>query len=238
MIVTCDEILARVRRYADMRNADQGLLDSDLVDMINDALADYYDKLVAIRGHSYFEKVSQFTMTPGLSEYELPDDFYQMSTVTLTWSSTELEDVRPLVSNRDISDFTTQQWERFTRKGYRVYGSQAGVKVIRFYPTPTADITYTLRYIPAFEPLAAGSGVGAEIDCENSWHKLVCLDVAAEFRGLLGLPADFLIQRRDEQERRVMEMATERLQDDAAEIVDTERDNPRWYPHPRWNSGA
>lgn len=227
-----------MRRYADQRNANQGLLDTDLVDMINDACADYWDLLVAIRGHSYFETTTDFTVSVGVAEYELPDDFYQMSTVSLLWGGSDREDVSPIVSNRDLSAFTTAEieWERFCSKGYRIRGNQIGEKFIAFYPTPSKQAQCTIRYVPRFEPMTTGSGDTGKIETENQWHKLICLDVAAEFRGLLGLPADFLIQRRDEQEQRVQEMASERLQDDPAEIVDTESSQTRWYPYPRWNS--
>lgn len=234
--ISRDQILARVRRYADHRNADQGLLDTDLVDMINDSLADYYDLLVSVRGHEYFINTNDVALAAGQAAYDLPTDFYQLSTATLAWSSTEHEALIPLSSNRDIADFTTQQlsWERFTRKGYRIYGNGSpSPKTIEIFPTPTSSVTLLLRYVPEFSPLTLGT---SEIDAENGWAKLVCLDVAAEFRGILGLPADFLIQRRDEQRQRVLEMATERLQDDPAEVVDTERNGPHWYPFPRWNS--
>lgn len=206
--------------------------------MINDSCADYYDKLVAIRGHSYFETSGTLSVVAGTAGYSLASAFFQMSTVTLEWSSTEHEVVRPIVSNRDLADFTTMQysWERFTRKGYRITGDAIGTKTITFFPTPSAAVTARYRYIPSFTPMTAGSGAGGVMEFENAWHKLVCLDVAIEFRGLLGLPSDFLIGRHERQEQRVQEMATERLQDDPAEIVDTESADPNWYPHPRWNS--
>ncbi len=236
--ITRDQIVARVRRYAAQRNANQGLLDTDLHEMINDSCANYWDLLVSIRGHSYFETTSMFTMAPSVAAYELPDDFFQLSTVSLAWGGTDREDVPPLPSNRDLTAFTAADlsWERFTMKGYRVTGDQFGVKYITFYPTPSSAVQCELRYVPMFIPMTAGSGDDGKMEFENSWHKLVCLDVAAEFRGLLGLPADFLIQRRDEQRQRIMEMATERLQDDPAEIVDAERSVNRWYPYPRWSS--
>lgn len=236
--ITRDQLLARVRRFADFPNANQGKLDTDLVDMINDALADYYDLLVAVRGHSYFESSATLSVVAGTSGYTLAADFYQMSTVTLEWGSTEFEAIHPINSNRELADYTTQQiaWERFTRKGYRLTGTQAGVKTLTLYPAPSSAVTLRYRYIPAFSPLTAGNGVGGVVEGENAWFKLVALDVAAEFRGLLGLPTDFITAKRDEQEQRVQEMATERLQDDPAEVVDTESTDLRWYPHPRWNS--
>ncbi len=234
--ISLAQIRAKVRRLADFPNADQGKLDTDLNDMINDACAEYFDRLVVLRGHSYFETSATWSVVSGTAAYTFASDFYQLSTVTFEWGGDDHERVQPLASNVDIALFTnTATWERYGPKGYRVTGTQGGTKTLTFYPTPRANVTARYRYVPAFVPLANDA---ATIDCENAWWKLIAATVAAEFRGLLGLPNDYLKTMVAEQQVRIDEMATERIQDDPAEIVDTETRGPNWFPPGTWNSAV
>lgn len=236
--VTRAQIRARVRRYADFPNADQGKLDTDLNEMISDAIADYYDLLVSVRGHSYFEATDEITILANAAQYTLPTNFYQLSTVVLVWGANEHEEVHAAPSNRNLIDFANGciSWDRESPKCFRLTGDQDGNKYINFYPTPTSGVQANLRYIPVFDPLSADSGAGGTIEVENSWCKMIAYDVAAEFRGLLGLPNSYQREQCERQRERVLEMATERLQDDAAEIVDASPGSATWYPRPRWNS--
>lgn len=235
--ITRADLRAKVRRYADMRVADQGLLDTDLNDMLNDALARYFDQLVAIRGHAYFETDQALSIVAGTSEYSLASDFYQLGTVTLEWGTDEHETISPLASNKDIPDFVNHAtWERFSPKGYRLVGAQGGTQTIIFVPTPTTAVTARYRYAPTFTALTADSGANGTIDCQNAWWEIPAIDVARRFRGILGLPTGFLDGLLAEDRSRVQEMATERLQDDPSQVVDVDTGPQPWHPYPRWNS--
>lgn len=230
--ITRAQIRTGARLHADFPNSNQGKLDTELNTLIDDCCAEYYDLLVACRGHDYFLSSATLSLVNGTAGYSLGSTVYQLGMVTLEWASDDHEIV-PALNARDTPHFTNLvTWNRGVQKGYRLSGTQAGVRTLTFYPTPTSAVTARYRFIPVY---SAFPDDATGLECENSWAKLVKLSVAIEFRGLLGLPTDHLERKRAEQLQRVQEMATERLQDEPLRVVDV---NPEaagtWFPRQRW----
>ncbi len=233
--ITRAQIRARARLHADFPNADQGKLDTELNLLIDDACAEYYDQLVAIRGPGYFEASDTISIISGTQSYDLPEDFYQLRTVVLEWGNDEHEPMRAL-SERETTTFANLgQWQQWADKGYVVRGTQLGANTIAFYPSPRTAVTARVRYVPTYTAFTADSGAGGTIDCANAWWKLIAIVVAKEFRGLLGLPTGHLEALEMKQIQRVNEMATERLQDEPARILDVSPETSNsWFPRRRW----
>ncbi len=230
--ITRAQIRARARLHADFPNTDQGKLDSELDLLIDDACAEYYDLLVAIRGPGYFESADTISLVAGTKEYDLPEDFYQLRTVVLEWGNDEHEPLRALAERETTTYTNLAQWDQWSDKGFVIRGTQDGANTIAFYPTPRTTATVRVRYVPTYR---AFTDDAETIDCVNAWWKLVVVVVAKEFRGLLGLPTGHLETLEAKQLQRVQEMATERLQDEPARILDVSPETSNsWFPRRRW----
>lgn len=225
------------RKYADFLasgSAASVFSDATINEFVNDAISEFYEKLVAARGHEYFLATTAISVTGGTSSYTLPATFFELSTLTLEWDANSHELVAPIDSllHRHIYN-NCQNWSRGSRKGYRISGTQDGTQSIEFLPTPGASVTARVRYIPTFAPLVADTDV---IFIVNGFDKLVELTAAIEMRSVKGLPIAALQALQAVQLERVEEMAAERLADQPARVVDVypERNNDAWpWPTPR-----
>jgi hypothetical protein len=234
---TLGTLRGMARRYADFRVANQFLDDTTAVNpIINDCIADYYDVLVAVRGHEYFLTDTTVSVVAGTASYSLPDSLYQLSTIVLEWSTRENELLRPIVSNRDIPRYqNAETWDRCSVKGYRLSGAQEGTQTLTFYPTPASSVTCRVRYVPAFEPLEEDEDV---IAIFSGFDTLIALDAAMRMRSIADLPTGNLATLFQRKLDAVMAMATERMQDEPHQVVDVDPiDNSEGFEFRRYARG-
>lgn len=234
--ITRADIRTRVRMHADLPNSNQGKLDTAVNMLIDDACAEYYDLLVSVRGQEYFQNSGTLPVTSGTATYSLPSDFYQLISATIEWATDDHEVLSAITSEREAPRFTNLvTWDRGSPKGFRVRGVQGGTQTFALYPTPRTACTIRVRYVPTYTAFTADTGAGGTIDCVNAWWTLIVFKVAAQLRGLLGLPNDHLRNELEMQLKRVTEMATERLADEPARIVDVQPEElTTWYPRHSW----
>lgn len=211
------------RKYADFiasGSVESVYTDSVVDQFVNDAIAEYYEKLVAARGHEYFLATTTLAITSGTASYTLPATFFELSTITLEWRSDWHELVKPLDSQLQRALFNNlQTWTQGSAKAYRISGSQDGTQNIEFVPTPGTSVPARLRYIPTFAPLVNDSDV---LFIVNGFDKLVEITGAIEMRAVKGLPVAELIRLQAIQLERVEEMAAERLAEQPARVVDVD----------------
>lgn len=212
-LVSLAKIRGLARLYADQRpgGADAFVPDTDgldpsvgsLNDLVNLAIAELWDLLVAARGQDYGLSVEQILILPGESLYNLSLDFYQAKTVTIEWGANEFENVHEIQRDEDRSAFNNYRvWSPWSPKGYRIAGG-----VIQFLPTPTVAATARMRYIPTAPVLAND---GSTVDCVNGWEKLPALRAAMELRAIEEMPFGDLERLFDREKQRIVEMASER----------------------------
>lgn len=234
--ITRANIRTRVRMHADFPNTDQGKLDTDLNTLIDDACAEYYDLLVSVRGQEYFSSSSTLSIVANTATYTLPADFYQLISAVIEWASDDHEVMNAITSEREAPNYTNiVTWDRYSPKGFRIRGTQGGTQTFAVYPTPRTACTVRIRYVPTYTAFTADSGAGGTIDCINAWWTLIVFKVAAQFRGLLGLPTDHLRGEFEAQLMRLNTMVTERLTDEPHRIVEVQPEQPaHWFPKQRW----
>jgi hypothetical protein len=202
---------------------------TELTRLINQALKEFYDLLISVRGQEYYITSTTLSVVDGIASYNLPAAFYQLGSVTLEWSATDHEIVRPLASLAERSDYTPPLvWNRWAPKGYRIRGAQSGTIALEFSPTPTSPVTARVQYIPTMTELAAGQS----IDCINGWDKLVTLKVALEMLSIKGnskqralIESLYLGQL-----ERVQQMAADRDANEPGRIRDVNPECDRFYP--------
>jgi hypothetical protein len=219
--VTLATVRANARLYADERpgGSDTFISEPECNRLINLALKEFYDLLVAARGHEYYETESTSIVTvAGTATYSLPADFYQLLSVDLRWATDRVEPVPALSSPADRHRFASSglRWSENTPKAFRL---RAGL--IEFFPTPAgAPVTVVLRYVPTCPALTADTGAAGSFDGVNGWDRLIALRVACEIRTINGLPATWLNSMYEQERDRIQALAAERAASHPATIRD------------------
>jgi hypothetical protein len=211
--VTIATVRENARLYADQRPGTSSTFVSDPeVDrLIHQAIrGEFYDLLVAARGHEYFETVASLTTVAGASTIDLPSDHYEFLSLFILWSATEAEPIDQLdsIDDRDQYIYPGANWARETPKAFRLRGS-----VIELFPTPNVAQALELRYVPTYSEASV-------FDAVNGWDKLVSLAVARELLIIQKLPTSQLQELYDETKQRVEMLAADRVASKPARVRD------------------
>lgn len=215
--VTLSQLRSDARLYADERpgSGSSFITETECTRLVNLAIAELYDLLVAARGHEYYETVSTALSTSsGTATVSLPNDFYQLLAVHLQWSANCLEAVPDLAHVQDrhaLMNMAT--WAQGTPKAFRLRGS-----LMEFFPTPTTSTTLALRYIPAFTDLSAD---GDTFDGINGWERYVTLRVAIEMRVISQRPYADLERLLEREKERIDGLGADRAAQAPRRIRDT-----------------
>jgi hypothetical protein len=223
--VTLTQLQTDALLYCDQRpgGSTSHINTTELTRLINQAAKEFYDLLVASRGQEYFITSTPVSVVANTSSYALPAAFYELSSLTLEWSTTDHEIVRPLAAIADRADYTPPTvWNRYATKGYRMRGSQSAAMQLEFVPTPTSAVTARVQYIPVMTELVAG---GDTINVANGWDKLITLKAALEILSIKGSTKQRATIRElfDEQLERVKEMAPDQDANEPGRIRDVQR---------------
>jgi len=227
------------RLYADGRPGGTGTFveDSDATanavsfdTLINGALAELYDVLVAARGHEYYATDADIAIVAGTSLYALPTDFYELLSIRLQWDPYYIEELHPM-GVRERSRYESLAYnifERGTPKAYRLQGTQtASARTVEILPVPTRTVTCRIRYIPLFANLTDDTAL---FDGVNGWEKLVALKAAIEYRTIAEKPLGNLSQLYAECFARINALADQRNANYAEQVQQV---NPE-----RWRRGG
>lgn len=210
--VTLAKLRGLARLYADQRPGGatafvpdtSGVADvATCNDLVNLALTELYDLLIAARGHEYYVTAAAVAVVAGTATYSLPADFYELLSLTLEWGPTTNEVVLGLDKLDNRADFTNfSVWSMYSPKVYRLRGS-----LVELLPTPTAQVTGRLQYIPALAPLVNDGDV---FDGVNGWEKIVALRVGMELRSIAKQEAGDLSGLYQAERERIQGLAAER----------------------------
>jgi hypothetical protein len=214
--VTLSQLRSDALLYADERpnSASTFITTTEANRLVNLALTELYDLLVAARGHEHYETVSTAIATvAGTATVNQPSDFYQLLSLHLQWSTTDIEpvdDLEHVADRHRLVNWGT--WTAWGPKAFRIRGS-----VIEFFPTPTTATTLQIRYIPAFTDLANDNST---FDGVNGWEKLVALRAAMEMRAINRQPGGELERLYDRERERIEAMAADRASSTPKRIRD------------------
>lgn len=219
--VTLAQLRLDARLYADQRpgSATSFITEPELTGLVNKKIRELYDMLVAARGSDYYATEGTIAIVAGTSRYNLPSDFYELSSITLEWSSNDHELMFPVGSVRERIHYEgvlpQNNWSRYSDKGYRLRAAQ-----LEFLPVPTGSVTARIQYVPVFTDLVAD---GDTFDGINGWEKMVALGVAMEMRVIEKRASNDLASMYGEQLARIETMKSERDAEAPKEVVDVTR---------------
>lgn len=239
--VTIDSILTKARLYADQRpgGANAFISDTEGLSLVNGAVGELYDLLVALRGPEYYitdttvalttDNVATAATDGHVGRYDLPADFYQLLAAAIEWDTDDIEtlgDYTTVAQRAHYQNFS--DWGRWSIKAYRLRGSQ-----IELIPAPTTDETMRITYVPTFTDLTSGQ----TFDTVNGWDKLVALKVAIEMREIEEQPVGHLEKLYERELQRVESLAAERDANSPSRVADVQPEGGRglrWPPYQGW----
>lgn len=220
-LVTNAAVRGLARLYADQRAGGAGAFVPDVPTvagggsvngLVNLAMAELYDLLVAARGHEYFLTSATLALVSGTALYSLPATFYQMSGLVLEWGTQEhepVEDLEKTISRTQYVNVMGPTWCPWSPKAYRLRGAQ-----VEFVPAPTGAMPPATRiyFVPVYTAVDPSSGAwdATTFDGVNGWEKLPALRVAIELRAIEEQPYGDLEKLYERELARVEAMKTER----------------------------
>ena len=229
--VTLGQLRTLTRLYADERtSATNGFVtNTELDTLLNLELRSLYDRLIAARGHDYYESEATVTLVVDQAKYTFASmsatDFYQLRRLQLEWGTRDVEPVDDFKKNEELWYQNIGTWGEWGSKGYRIVGNGIVLK-----PVPKSAVTMRMLYIPRFTDLAETSSV---FDGVNGWHDAVALCTAAKILDLQQQDSSALVQRRDEVLRRIDELAESRTADEPSRVVDVAPEDNSYRRHGR-----
>lgn len=174
-LVTLAKFRDLARLYADERpgGEDAFIPDTALNGLVNLQLRDTYDLLVSARGQDFFQTKGELTCVANDADVPLPALFYQLLSLFVKWSESDLEPLEALESIDDRADFAHYiPWTRDAIKAFRIRGA-----IIELFPTPTLASVLAIRYVPQFTDLEADEDT---FDTVNGGERMIAYRVAAD----------------------------------------------------------
>jgi hypothetical protein len=159
---TLTNLIADVRKRADVEGATARHPDADLTRYINQGGAALRDLLIEVRGRRYFRSTTPISVTAGTSVYGLPPDFQSLLMVRISTAPGQM--LEPLMPEDEA-------WMRDAQSSTQRpthYDLKAGN--LEFLPVPTSAMTVTVDYIAAYADLVAGSDT---LDGFDGWEEYV-----------------------------------------------------------------
>jgi len=219
-LVTPAQLVADAYMYANMVQASNSFVTpTQALRLVNLAASEFYDLLVAARGHEYYISEQTIAIIPGTigvpstARYALPADHYETVSITLQWGTNQVEEVPDYGSIRDRYEYLNGlQWSQWNCKAFRIRGT-----FIEFLPIPSSSVTATHQYIPCFTDMTLG---GASFDGVNGWERLISLKTAVDMCMIAQRDAGDLNSRYETEKQRIQDMADSRAAEHPAQIRD------------------
>ena len=133
---------------------------SVILELLNQAGADLYDQLVAVRGADFYEKTTTISVVANTASYNVPNDFYQVLSLEIPLNSSHTIQLRRMSREERPLLESTGPYTAFSAGvpyAYMLHGANAvnGVgQTIELQPTPHSAANAVLYYVPAPERMA------------------------------------------------------------------------------------
>lgn len=205
-----------VRQRCDIENDTGHISDAELNRYINQSVTRLRDRLVRLRGESYFREDVLLTTTAGAATTPLPADFYKL--IGLDWQigGGEFQILRALeFEERWRYSGAPVGWSRGAPVRYSLELSN----LVRWFPTPTTLETVTLWYVQTPTLLVLDAD---QLDGIDGWEELVVLDAGIKCQIKRERPIQELMLERDKLERDVEAVAGWRDHGSPPKVADVE----------------
>lgn len=245
------EIVNRVRTAARQTNVSGFVSDTELNRLVTEGAYQLYDLLIAARGAEYYSTVYSFVTEDGTSDYDLPDDFYQLHAIALNDSAptSATGGSGGEGEGRSDADYPTSGWREPPRfrpsdyanklnvrgdaaanLAYTTTGQQSDNSIaisqarIRFYPTPAKVFSVKIVYLPVCMHVVQISPADVYYDGINGWEAFIVAHCVAELAAMQEQDPSFWLSKKAEHEARIAKLAGDRDEAQPAHIANRRRD--------------
>lgn len=198
-----EAIRDRIRTVVVQPNASGFISDDEINRLITEGAYELYDLLIAARGAEYYSTVYDFATEAGVSDYDLPDDFYRLHAIAISSSAPTYSTGGP--GGRVTASMPSEGWIEpprfkaadlarrmntlgdavgklaYTLTGEQANGSSRTVpqQLIRLIPTPTAVFAARIVYLPVCMHVVGASPPDVAYDGINGWEAYIVYRTAA-----------------------------------------------------------
>jgi hypothetical protein len=221
MSITLLQLKTQARNRADMNNS-QFVSDAELVNYINNSIAELHDLLVASYGDDYNITTYSFTTAGDNNTYALPADAYKIRGVDCNISGNEYISLRPFNFNeRNAKDDATWSFLTAPTLRYRLLGDN-----IVFSPKPSGVYSIRLWYTPVATKLSADTDVLKDL---NQFSEYVIVDAAIKMMQKEESDVSVLMAQKMDLRKRIENMAQNRDSGQPESISDIYAENTDWW---------
>lgn len=159
---TAESMVLDVRQRADMENS-EFVSDAEILEYINQELAELYARLVQNEGQPHFRSSTSISVLAGTALYNLPNDFWRVQEITALIGGIS-RNLEPFMANERARLLNAQLYAYSASPQYRIQANQ-----IEFLPT-TQTYTATLYYVRACPRLRLGQNPQDTTDGFNGYE--------------------------------------------------------------------
>jgi hypothetical protein len=204
--VTLAQMIAMVRRRANIVSQTGFIDDAELTDELNEALADLYDMLVGVGGQPWFRNSVTFSTVANTDAYDLTvkaPDFYKLQSIDIDFGGGIFRTARPFMEEeRNLFKYPLSGWIYQLPVLYRLQG-----KNLTFIPSPAGVYSVTVNYYPVFTKLV---NVGDTFDGINGFESYAIWTVVGFCKQKGDEDASFAMQRAAQKREQILAMAASR----------------------------
>jgi len=244
--VSLADLVTRVRRRSSHENS-LFVSDAEVEEYVEQSLGALYDLVIESNGPAFWQDTSAPTKTvPGEFLYlpgdDPPIDIYKIIAVEVLWDG-KYRKVRPYTAADDMMLEDETGWTHHSGIRYRalypkvpsgpIVGSAlggAGYRHIRFIPTPQAEHTFRVRYIPV--PADWSTNPTYSFTGLSGWDEWIVCDAAAKVleKEESLEQAQYLIARREAAADRIRWATSTMNEDGQGRVRDLDEEALAWWP--------
>lgn len=225
--VSLGTMVARVQNRANLQNLQTNVSQADIRDFLNEAIQEMFDEQIAQRGMEYFRSALSLNTIPNQTAYPLPTDFYELISMDVFVAPQQVLTAVPYMEHERNRFRWYPGWVTWLPVYFRLLGTatMSGPSLtpgsINFIPAPSMVATFTLNYIPCFQPFATdGSQDGYVIDGVNGWEGMAIWSAVAMCKEKLQESSEFALAKVEQFRARIQAMAGDRHAGDPERIHD------------------
>lgn len=202
---TLNDLIEDVRVRTDLQNDTGFVSDAEITRYLNQSITEWYELVVQSRGEEYFLQIDTIKTEVGVTDYELPEDFYRLAGVDIEYCGRTIS-LRPLPFAERAKYLNDKSAPHPSR--YHVMGHRTG-DLLFLVPAPRSEMRVEVYYIPTAPSLDVDTR-DEKIDGISGWEEYAVVDTAIKVMQKGDRDVSVLLLQKAKLEQRIEAMAQDR----------------------------
>lgn len=202
---TLTQLIEDVRARTDLQHDTGFVSDAEITRYLNQSITEWYELVVQARGEEYFLLIDTIKTEPGVTDYELPEDFYRLVGVDVEYSGRTIS-LRPLPFAERAKFLNDKSAPHPSR--YHVMGHKTG-DLLYLIPAPRSEMHVEVYYIPTAPSLDIAER-DEKIDGISGWEEYAVVDTCIKVLQKGDRDVSVLFAQKQQLQRRIETMAQDR----------------------------